>query len=563
MDLNNWLPDLCISESIEILGLTVKRNTLNKFMDDKAFIETEVAIVIVEGYLLNKTQLFDKYRVSSMYTLVWQMYQQEGDMFFNAFRGGFSGILYDKKKNKWLIYTNHVGDYPVFYAIGGGAFYAGSQVNYVIDACCKQGINLTFNESAAYQMLTFAYMADDSTYAQEIKRLRGGTYLCVENGNIFVKTYHTFSKDNSNCFARRNEKEIIDILDRTFRTVVELEYRKDDEYRYKHLTDLSGGLDSRMNMWVAHSMNPRHMQLMTYCRSNYIDEMIAKEIAAYWKDELLVKSLDDASFLYDIDEIVFMNGGLSIYSGITGGKRMLEEINVHSYGMEHTGMLGDVIIGSWYHHPNDGEHRRPTGRYSEKLSHRLSEKIKNLPDTFSDYEVYLMYPRGFHGMTNTHMIRQNYTEVVSPFINTDFLQLCFDIPVDFRIGHNLYKKWIISKYPQAAKYKWEKTRAKITEPKTVGIIRHLINNGPQKLLRLMGKSKNIAIGMNPIDYWITHDKKLQTYLNEYMQNSFSYISTPISEQLIADMKELFLSGNANEKTMVLTVLGAVKMYFGN
>ena len=42
--------------------------------------------------------------------------------------------------------------------------------------------------------------------------------------------------------------------------------------------------------------------------------------------------------------------------------------------------------------------------------------------------------------------------------------MCYDIPVEMRMNHNLYKKWIIKKYPKAADFKWEKIDDKITSP---------------------------------------------------------------------------------------------------
>lgn len=555
-DLN---PDHCVKEGTKGQLFTAQRNTLKKFMQDKALSWDGKFLVVAEGYLLNKTDLFSQYNAKNISELVIKMYKQEGETFFNRFRGSFSGAFFDKSADKWLIYTNHTGESPVFYALFDGEFYAGSQVTYLIEALRTTKHTLHFDEDGAYQILTFGFMERDNTFAQEIRRLRGGTYLRIESGKAEVREYHMFHK-HLDRFEGKSENEIIDELDSAFRKAVELEYKKDEEYGYRHLADMSGGLDSRMSAWVAHEMKPRHIQLLTYCKANYLDELIAKQIAQYWKDEILVKPLDDLSFVYDIDKVVAMNSGVSLYAGITGGKRMLESVNSNLFGLEHTGMIGDVVIGSYCRHIRDLTEGKPSGKYSEKLTEKLKPSIQ-YQKQFDDHELYLLYARGFQGMAGTYLIRKNYTEAVSPFMDIDFFQLCMDIPLELRMNHKLYKKWILLKYPEAAEFKWEKTNAKIGEPNLICKIKHMINRGPNYLLRKIGKQNLFAAGMNPIDYWLQRNENAKSFWDEYFNKNFSYLKKLATEQLSEDVRELYLTGNANEKAMALTVLSAAKLYF--
>ncbi len=559
IELKDRYPEYCIEEDILNEKMTVKRSTLNKFLDDKAFDWDGNYLIVTEGYLLNKAELFQIYKVSTVADLAREMYRQKGETFFEAFRGSFSGVFYDNTLDKWLIYTNHTGENPVFYTLFDSEFYAGSQVVYLLEALKKTNYKLHLDEDAAYQMLTFGFMERDNTYAQEIRRLRGGTYLRVEHGKAEIKEYHMFHKHPER-FEGKSVDEIIDELDSAFRKAVELEYKKDEEYGYHHLADMSGGLDSRMSAWVAHEMKSRHLQLLTYCKANYLDELIAKQIAQYWKDEILVKPLDDLSFIYDIDDIVRMNAGLSFYIGITGGKRMLGNFRTENYGLEHTGMIGDVVIGSFYKDEKEAVAIKKTGRYSEKLAHRLKES-DSFKSIFEDHEIYLIYTRAIQGAAITSLIRNNYTEMASPFMNTDFLQLCLDIPVKLRIDHYLYKKWILSKYPEAAKYKWEKTNARISAPNIICKIKHIINRGPNYLLRKIGKQNILAAGMNPVDYWLQRDERAKRFWDEYFNKNFPHLQEHATKQLYSDVQELYLTGNANEKAMALTVLSAAKLYF--
>ena len=550
-------PERCISGRID--G-NIQRNTLNKFLHDKAFEETDELIVIVDGYLLNKTALFDKYNSSTIAELIAVMLKKNGEDFFSEFRGCFSGAVYVKREEKWIVFTNQIGDNPIFYMYSNNLFAAGSQVNYILDFCKEHRIELSFNESCAYQMLTYGYVATDETYANEIRRLHGGDYLVFSNGNLEIKTYHRFKKHKER-FEGKNEKQIIDEIDREFRNAVELEWRKDEEYGYRHLADLSGGLDSRMNIWVAHEEKERKVTVLTYCKDEYLDKIIAQQIASFWKDNFIFNSLDNAAFMYDIDDNTFLLGGLSLYSGITGGKRMLASLDLNNYGIEHTGMVGDIALGSFFRNIDDVKRNWPTEMYSEKLKSRLPEHVKNAWLSYNDYDIFLMYARGFHGACNSHLIRRNFTEVGSPFLNVEFMQLCYDIPVSLRIGHNIYKKWVISKYPNAAKFKWEKTGGKITEKRIITTLRKLINKGPKKFLRMIGHEEKISEGMNPIDYWISQDDDLHRFLDKRKEVLLKESENLYSVELVKDLSKLYDEGNASEKAMVLTVLAATKMYF--
>lgn len=560
--LKNKYPENCIFEDIKNDEHTLKRATLNKFMEDKTFYMSDKVFVVLEGYLLNIKALFKKYEVSTTADLMERMYNDNGETFFNEFRGAFSGVLYDSQKDIWIIFTNHIGDNPVFYTYRDGFFCAGSQVNYILDACREKNLEISPDENAAYQMLTFGYMEDDSTYAKEIKRLRGGTYLFVTKSSVEVRQYHMFHK-NTGRFDGMSEDEIIDMLDKAFLEAVSLEYEKDEEYGYKHLADMSGGLDSRMAVWGAHELKNRRIQLMTYCKSDYLDETISKKIAEFWNDELLIKPLDDANFLYDIDEITELNWGLSLYYGITGGKRMLESLNMNLYGLEHTGMIGDVVIGSFYKSVNEKDNLIISGKYSERLSSRLDKtRSDNYHRIFESHELYLLYVRAFQGAANTHLIRKNFTEVGSPFLNVDFLQFCLDIPLELRIKHNIYKKWIIKKHRDASKFKWEKTNSRITDSAIMTFFKKACNRAPQRLLSYFGLGNRVASGMNPIGYWISHNKEIQDFFSEYSRVGLNNASSILSNQLLMDLTMLIESGTAVEKTMALTVLSSLKLYFG-
>ena len=491
-----------------------EQNTINKFLDDKCLYEDSSFIVVLEGYLLNKKILFEQYKTDNVGKLSINMYHSIGDAFFSLFRGGFSGAIYDKTKNRLIAYTNQTGEAALFYYFKDNKLFVGSRLQYITGALKKFDISYSFNEDAAYQMLTYAFMIDDSTFVKEIKRLQAGNYIVYENDTLKHCRYHEF-KHNFDKLKALSEEQIIEELDKKFRDAIKLEYEKDNEYSYTHLVDMSGGLDSRMTAWVAHDMGIKHLQLITYSKGNYYDELIAKDIAKYWKDEFIFKQLDDASFIYDIELNTYLLNGLSLYSGITGGRQLLDSLAIDKYGLEHTGMIGDVVLGSFCRSMNDYENHLPSGKYSERLSIKYNNETPwNEKRIYDDQDLYLLYSRGMQGAANTELLRQNYTEVSSPFMHVDFFQFCMDIPIELRINHYIYKKWIISKYPEAARFPWEKTGARITDSNFKRQLIRLKRRGKDRLKKALNSQYVSPNNMNPLDYWYSNDKEMQDALEK-------------------------------------------------
>ena len=106
-----------------------------------------------------------------------------------------------------------------------------------------------------------------------------------------------------------------------------------------------------MTVWVAHQMGYAEQLNTTFSQSNYLDESIAKQIATDLKHEWLFKALDHGNFLKNIDDIAKITGGGGGYGGLAHGKSMYDLMNFDSFGIVHTGQIGDAIIGTFYEKP--------------------------------------------------------------------------------------------------------------------------------------------------------------------------------------------------------------------
>ena len=544
--------DDLINEVIESNNFYLERRTIKKFKKDKVFTEDDEYIMITEGVILNSLKLIEKYKALNFKNAIINMYEKNGETFFEEFRGSFSGLFYDKKKDKWIIYTNHIGDKQIFYYKMEDRIIFGSEINYLVSYMKNNKISYTFDEIGAYFILTYGYMLEDYTLFKEIKKLNAGKYIRIENNKFEIKTYYEI--DNSPNYEQ-TEDEIIENIDKLFRNAVELEFEKDKEFGYKHIASLSGGLDSRMTTWVAHDMGYKDQLNVTFSQTDYLDELIAKEIARDLKHEWLFKALDNGNFLKNIEDMIKINFGNCLYSGNAHVESFIKTFNFNSYGLYHTGQTGGIVKGYYLNRNNNLEYG---GEYSKLLFNKID--FKNI-NTYKNEGIFKLKNRQFNGTLQGNLPVQNYTEVISPFLDPDLIDYALQIPDGYK-EHELFIKWVLKKYSGAAEYKWELINGKITD-KTITMMGHTttLKALPRKVInKIFHKSAmNTKKHMNPFDYWYRTNENLKNFIDSTFKENISLLE---NKELKKDCWKLFTEGTTIEKTQALTLLAAYKYYFG-
>lgn len=519
-----------------------------KFADD--YVKTENGVWL-EGFISNRKELMGQYSYD-----VWEklhMNLLDKSSFPDEYRGSFCG--YDVTKEEQLFFTDHVGSKSLYYYINDGIKIVSTKLYWIVQVLKACNKSYTFDETAAKYMLTYGFMIDDTSFIKEIKRVLPGSKILVSGNDVRIERYYI---PTLKCEAEMSEEEALVKINDSFRTAVKREFEKDCEKDYKHLVDLSGGLDSRMVTWVAHDLGYTKQTNISYCKANYLDYFISSEIAQDLKHEFYFRQLDDIEWLYDIDEILRLNNGQALYSGITGGKRTLENIKNDDYGIEHTGMVGDVVI-SCFAKSKEAACSKPSfgkNQYSNKLQYEFDSGILEDYDSQESFDI---YTRGILGAMSTYATRQNYFEVSSPFLDVDFLNTCMSIPIEYRCKHKIYIKWIEKFYPKASRYGWEKWLGfPPKERNKILVFGARVWRKLKRTAQLICK-KDFQDNMNPFDFWYNADTDIQGFFKSYFEQNIE--STLIGDKLREDMKKLFYEGDTSEKTQVLTVLGMVKNYF--
>ena len=550
----------CLGECEDLgNGVVQYSNLLHKFPKDEVFLYEERHVYFLTGYVYNKQDFLQNDSTQEETSREWAEFfaaslKQDTKAHFQKLRGAFCGYVYNKAQKETLIYTDHTSNKAVYYYVDGDKWIVSNYVDYIVRVLRSNRITYHFNPVAAQYMLTYGYMLDDSTYVAEIHRLMPGCYGVIGGGDITITQYYKLK-----CHEQKmTEEEALEKLDQSFRQAIAREFDKDREYGYRHLVDLSAGLDSRMVCFVAHAMGYTEQTNLSYSKLGYRDDIISGKMAKYLGHEYLFKSLDDIRWMYDIDEMTLKNNGAAICLGMTGGNRMLKSINMEHYGIEHTGIIGGPTMASYYKDKAlaYGKPRYGLNGYSGRLHYTFDEKVLAQHET---QESFAMNTRGLLGMQVSYMTRQNYIETSSPFADVDMLETAFSIPFEYRVNDKLYLKWIEKKYPEAAEFGWEKWGG--VKPKASHIFLRKVKTTQRLLYDYLCKLFHVANpqSMNPMDYWYNNSEQIRTYLNEMYENRIGSKVLPLD--MADDMRMLFETGNFIDKSLVLTVLSAVHLYF--
>jgi asparagine synthase (glutamine-hydrolysing) len=535
-------------------------NPLRKFEKDKIFYHSEDYFILVDGVIFNKQKLIQEAGGMDWLSTIINMYEEEGETFYDAFRGTFNGIVYDKKKEQIIAFTNHIGERTVFYYKEEDTIIIASNFNYIYNFLLENKFTYSLCTNAFESMLTFGYMLDESTYIAEIKRLFPGHFIKIKENALQVKQYFEFDSSKE---IEIDENGAIELIDEYFRNAVKLEFDKDQEYGYQSLVDLSGGMDSRMVAFVSKEMGYDNVLNISYSQIGSYEKKITEQVELLLNHDYIHKALDSASFLYEVDEIVKQNYGLGYFAGITGGKQLLETLNMNAIGIEHTGLLGDVYYGSFsskvYH---EKAYFDKEFRVSQLLEINLS---KTVLDRYKNHEMFCFYTRGLLGGLGTHLIRQNYTETFSPFEDVDFLTLSHKLPLALRVDGHIFRKWAIKKYPITGEILYASTMCRIDESdlkiKLKSKLRSFITIHIRKFLYSMGlvDKKNSKKSMNPFEYWYETNPDLRKFIFNYYRENIHLINKypNIGDRL----KTIQEKGNTIDKMIMMTVISVLKQYF--
>ncbi len=519
----------------------------NTFINDKIFAENNDFIFGIDGVILNLDSIKKAHSIFNNDELFLNLIKKNKASFFSEFKGDFCGFVFNKESEELNVFTNKTGTKKVFYCKLAEQFIISHSISSIVEF--KNSFNYTnnLNINAAYQMLTFGGMIENNTLVNDLFKLNAGECIFIKDDFYSIKKYHDFNNIEVNI----NDKNIaINRLEDIFIENIKLEYEKDKSSLYEHLATLSGGLDSRMNIVNANNLGYKPHNFC-FSQSKYLDEQISRKISNDYKNEYSFIPLDKGNYVFDIQENTNAYEGLIFYVASAHFNYALNNLNISKYGIIHTGQIGDAVLGGFV----SNEKEKPnyySKVISNKLINRLSEiNIKN----YSSEETFKIYNRLFNVIVSGSYIAEAHGKyLISPFLDAYFIELCLSFDYSLKKDSKIYIEWINKRHKDVANYKWEKTGFKPNANWKSDFSRYT-NKAKNVYCKLLNRKDKTS--MNPYDYWYANNNKIPAFFDEIFDENINLIS---DSTLKSDIKMLFSTGNTIEKTMVLTLLFALKKF---
>ncbi|MEO7990185.1 MAG: asparagine synthase (glutamine-hydrolyzing) [Chryseolinea sp.] len=215
--------------------------------------------------------------------------------------GMFAFTVWDSVERTLFVARDRVGIKPLYYSLFNSSFYFASEPK----ALFKAGVEPALNKDVMPELLLFKYVAGENTVFRHVKRLLPGHCMMIKDGS--VRTHRWWNLPEKIKANREN------LPAKPFEWFEEVFY---SSVKYRTISDvpvgvmLSGGLDSSSVAAALKRNGETDLAAFTFVFDDplYNEGPLAKLVADRFglnlhtvelKQETLMKSLDEAAWLYD------------------------------------------------------------------------------------------------------------------------------------------------------------------------------------------------------------------------------------------------------------------------
>lgn len=462
-------------------------------------------------------------------------------------RGSFSSVYITRKSKELILMCDQTGSRQIFYFSNSDFAAFSSSIFLLINILRHFNISLSVSTPASYMMLSLGYLLEDYTLISEVKKIKAGTLLKISRHGTKEEKYHDYYRDIK---YKKITRELLTELNERFVNAVELEYKKDKDYNFKHLATLSGGLDSRMNVMLAYKNGYREITCLTFFQRTSQDEKVARQISSDLGLSHIVFSIDSRDFLSNIDTPLLLNNCAVYFFGGIQTFAAVSNTRLDEYGLLHNGGLAESSKGGYlsanYHEiPSLDKQYSVSDRYFDKIDKQI---LKDILSQYPNKEMFVTYSRGFNAIHNGLWMALPYTDSVSTFMDNDFADVAYSIDPKLRYGGYLTIEWINFLHPELSKYKW---RYGIRP--TNNSVRRLIGKVTYRLGSIIEGSTRT---LNAIDILLREDINFKQLIDRYRLISDRDL-VPVEVQ--GDVEKLLQQGTAEEKLLCISYLRSLEL----
>ncbi|MBN1922873.1 MAG: hypothetical protein JW892_16605 [Anaerolineae bacterium] len=525
-------------------------HSINRFRDQKGIAQEDHMTVIFEGVLFEPASLSG---INPAQILA--LYLQGKEEFAKKIRGHFTLAVCDHKTGDLLLYTDQAASRPIYYVVEQGNFYFAGDYFALLAALPDTPDT---NPQAVTDMLTFGYMIGDKSRHEGIRCAPPGSCLIWNSRTASLRIETYFTIDNTP-FENQSYPEAREELQRLFVQAVERTLSKS-----KPIFTLSGGLDSRAILGTALKLGITNPESLTFGELDSLDVELALKVAHAAKGQAISVGLDNGSYLLDTYALASRyNGGMVYYSGSAHMLHALLKLNATRWNIMHTGMSGDMLMGSFIHR-NDIhyplsdigilrnriikdlgftrwlEHLvRDEGLATQLIHQSVENSLKTIalpsdPSMAQGLELWNLYNRQHRGMFNGFRVIENFAEYTSPFFDVDLYQYVPRIRQEYRLGEAIYTDMLSRLLPATLwRVPWAKTHRPPSQYRQINELNCQLASWMKRGINrlLPSSSANRRLSMNPFRAWLLNNEQLRQFVADRLL-SWDPVPFPLEQNRI-------------------------------
>lgn len=524
--------------------------------DNIHFVKDEIEFVF-KGMLLNKKLVMDRYAAPDFETLLTRLFLKKKSEFLTELEGEFSGLVHDKSNQKLVAFTNPTSTQKVFYSKTKFGVFINSSLVHLNEILCRFE-KTSPNLGAMYQVLAVGNMLEDTTPVSNIFKLLDGHFLEADSlANVDINTYYSAVSEQK--FTGSLDSAIRQI-NQVFAESVKLEYEKEAELNTSRLALLSGGLDSRISLFSAVQQGWKPDVAFCFSQSRYYDEIISRQIAGklYISHEFI--PLDGGDFLKSVDEVVKIGEGCTVFSGAPHVFHAVKNLKFEDFKIFHSGQIGDGVLGGFNSQPKFIKPNTFKIIDDIRFLPKIKTQLENCFKKHETEEAFLLRNLAFNRTVLGGQVLQEKAIQTSPFMTKDFMALALSLPEAWKFRHKFYIQWVKTCFPEAAKYRWERTLMKPNAHWKTYFGDYVLKRANKLLFSKIIKNPHLT-SMYPYRFYFDNSEDIKSFYRDYFnKNSWRIEKYP---ELAADVARLFRADDYYGKAKALHILAVFKLFFGN
>jgi asparagine synthase (glutamine-hydrolysing) len=231
------------------LGLGFRRLSIIDLAggDQPLYNEDRSLVLVCNGEIYNHRELRRElerkghsFRTNSDVEVLLHLYEEEGTGFLNRLNGQFAFALYDRRRKRLFMARDHFGINPLYYTVADGVLIFASEIKAILaHPSVERAVDLTGLD----QVLTFPGMVSPRTLFKNIRSLKPGHHIVVQDGDFQVAEYWDLDFPQADqAVPAQPESYYVDALKQLLARSVQYRLQADVPVGFY----LSGGLDSSL-----------------------------------------------------------------------------------------------------------------------------------------------------------------------------------------------------------------------------------------------------------------------------------------------------------------------------